>query len=70
MINGNYLHLPWNDTNDRGPAKPDSTAIEQTHIKTMCSPLDLGQDLGIMFRNACWQGLAPLLPLLTGWPAI
>jgi hypothetical protein len=46
------FNLPWNYTDDRGPAKPDSTAIEQTHVKTICSPFDLGQNLGIMFRDA------------------
>jgi hypothetical protein len=45
------FNLPWNDTDDRGPAKPDSTAIEQTHVKTICSPFDLGQNFGIMFRD-------------------
>jgi len=69
-IKSNELYLPRNDTDDRAPAKPDTAAIEQTHVKSICSPFDFGQNLGIMFGNACWHRLAPLLPLLARWPAI
>jgi hypothetical protein len=58
--------LPGNYSNDAAPSEPNATAIAQTHVKTVSTPLDLGEDFSIVLRNACRQGLPPLLGLRRG----
>lgn len=59
--------LPWDDTNNTAPAKPNATTTEQAHIQTICSSFDFCEDLSIMLGDASRQGLASLLrPLGAG----
>ena len=53
--------LPGNYSNDAAPSEPNATAIAQTHVKTVSTPLDIGEDFSIVLRNACRQGLPPFL---------
>lgn len=46
--------IRWNYTNNRAPAKPYSTEIEETHIQAICSSFDLCENLSIMFRDTSW----------------
>ena len=41
--------LRRNDTNHTAPTKPNTAAVEEGHIETICTSLDLSQDLSIVF---------------------
>jgi hypothetical protein len=58
--------LPRNYSNDAAPSEPNATAIAQTHVKTVSTPLDLGEDFPIVLGNACRQGLSSFLGLRRG----
>jgi len=60
----NTQDIPGNDANNTTPAKSDSTAIEETHVETICSSLDFCENLSIVLRNTSGQCLAPLLHLV------
>lgn len=58
------LDLHRYQSNGTAPAKPNSEEAEQGHVQAVGASLDLGQDLGVMLREAGRQGLSALLGFL------
>lgn len=57
-------NLQWDDSNHTPPPEADTAQVEQSIVQPVGSALDLGEDLGIMFRQTWRDGLATLASFL------
>ena len=58
------MYLQREYTDNTSPTESNTTEVEQGVVQAICSALDFGENLGIMFRQSWGNSLAALLLLL------